>query len=131
MLFTGLKIQLSILLLPISILFLAAFALGIGLLLSTIAIYFADIAQMYLIALTAWMYLSPVIYQIEMVPEKFLWIIKLNPMYYLITLFRMPIYYGQVPSLADFLIAGAIALVALVTGWIVFTQKADEFAYHI
>ena len=131
MFFTGMYPQLSIFLLPIPTLFLAMFSLGIGLILSTIAIYFADMAQMYGIALTAWMYLSPVIYQIEMLPEKYVWIIKLNPMYYLITLFRMPIYYGQVPALSDFLIAGAIAFVTLVMGWLFFTQKADEFAYRI
>ncbi len=121
----------SIFLLPIPTLFLAMFALGIGLLLSTVAIYFADIAQMYGIALTAWMYLSPVIYKIDMLPEKYVWIIKLNPMYYLITLFRAPIYYSRVPSFHEFLVAGLIASATLVAGWLVFTNKADEFAYHI
>ena len=131
MFFTGMNPQLPIFLLPIPTLFLAMFSLGIGLIISTIAIYFADMAQMYGIALTAWMYLSPVIYQIEMLPEKYVWIIKLNPMYYLITLFRMPIYYGQAPTLNDFLVAGAIAFTTLVIGWLLFTQKADEFAYRI
>jgi homopolymeric O-antigen transport system permease protein len=128
---TGLVPGPTTLLLPIPVIFLAMFALGIGLMLSTVAIYFADMAQMYTIVLTAWMYLSPVIYQVDMLPEKFAWIIKLNPMYYLITLFRMPIYYQQVPSLLDFLIAGAIALFTLLIGWWIFTKKADEFAYYI
>lgn len=131
LLLSGLIPNASIFLLPIPTLFLAMFTLGIGLLLSTVAIYFADIAQMYGIALTAWMYLSPVIYKIDMLPEQYVWIIKLNPMYYLIMLFRAPIYYGQVPTLDEFLIAGLIAFATLLAGWLVFTNKADEFAYHI
>ncbi len=131
MLITGMKIRPTILLLPIPVLFLAMFALGIGLLLSAVAIYFTDIVYMYGIVLTAWMYLSPVIYKIEMIPEKFAWIIKLNPMYYLITLFRMPIMNDTPPQPEIFLIAGAISFFTLGIGWVFFSQKADEFAYHI
>jgi ABC-2 type transport system permease protein len=130
-LFAGIPINLSILTLPISVLFLAMFSLGVGLLLSTFAVYFTDIIQMYGVALTAWMYGSPVIWRIEMIPERFLFLIKLNPMYHLITLFRKPIYYGQVPTGNEFMIAGTLAILTLVAGWLIFTQKADEFAYHI
>jgi ABC-type polysaccharide/polyol phosphate export permease len=46
-------------------------------------------------------------------------------------LFRTPIYYGQVPSLGEFALSGAIASVALIVGWLFFTSKADEFAYRV
>jgi ABC-2 type transport system permease protein len=130
-LLSGLPLKPTILLLPIPAFFLAMFSLGIGLLISTFAIYFVDIVQMYGIALTAWMYWSPIIYQIDKIPEKYHWVLKLNPMFYLITLFRMPVYYGQVPTPQEFLFAGTIALGTLLIGWWVFTQKADEFAYRI
>jgi ABC-2 type transport system permease protein len=131
MLFSGMIPQASALLLPIPTLFLAMFALGVGLLLSTVAVYFNDIISMYGIALTAWMYMSPVIYKLEMLPQRYFWIIKLNPMYYLIELFRKPIYYSQVPTLNEFLVAGAIATLTLAVGWWVFTAKSDEFAYRV
>jgi ABC-2 type transport system permease protein len=131
MLITGLVPKAVILFLPIPILFLSMFSLGIGLILSTIAIYFADMAQMYGILLTAWMYLSPVIYNIDMLPQKYAWIIKLNPMYYIINLFRMPIFDQRLPTLEEFLIPAAISLVTLLVGWLFFASKADEFAYRI
>jgi ABC-type polysaccharide/polyol phosphate export permease len=131
MLFTRMIPQACALLLPIPTLFLAMFSLGVGLLLSTVAVYFNDIISMYGIALTAWMYMSPVIYKLEMLPKQYIWIIKLNPMYYLINLFRAPIYYSRVPTLTEFLVAGAIATITLVVGWLVFTAKADEFAYRV
>jgi homopolymeric O-antigen transport system permease protein len=131
MLFTGMIPQTCALLLPIPTLFLAMFSLGVGLLISTVAVYFADMVSMYGIALTAWMYISPVIYKIDRLPQEYIWIIKLNPMYYLINLFREPIYYSQVPTLREFFVAGVIATITLVVGWWVFTAKSDEFAYRV
>ena len=131
MLLTGVPIRPSILLLPIPILFLTMFSLGIGLLISSIAIFFADVAEMYGIVLTAWFYLTPIIYPVSIIPERFLPIYLLNPMLYMISLFRTVIFYGQVPSLSQFLISGGIATVALAIGWIFFAHRADEFAYRV
>jgi ABC-type polysaccharide/polyol phosphate export permease len=132
MLITGIELEWTILLLPIPILFLAMFALGIGLLVSALAVFFADIAEMYQIALTAWFYISPVIWTEEILPEAYsFWILRLNPMAYLINLFRAPIYEGRVPEFSEFLISGMIALVTLIVGWFFFTSKSDEFAYRV
>jgi len=132
MLIIRVPIRWTIIFMPIPILFLAMFALGIGLLISTMAIYYADIAEMYQIFLTAWMYLSPVIWSPEILPEVYrLWITKLNPMYYLIELFRMPIIYGQVPDINLLLISAGIATITLFAGWMFFTSKSDEFAYRV
>ena len=131
MLVTKVTPQWSILVLPVPALFLAMFALGVGLILSTMAVYFVDVAEMYTIVLTAWFYLSPVIYNKDMLPEDYAWIVYLNPMYYLINLFRVPIFEGRVPSWQEFLITGGIAFVTLLAGWLMFCQKADEFAYRV
>lgn len=132
MLIIQVPIRWTIVLLPIPILFLAMFALGVGLIISTMAIYYADIAEMYQILLTAWMYLSPVIYSPEILPEAYrYWIVRLNPMFYLIELFRMPVYYGKVPGIDLLLISAGIATITLFFGWIFFTSKSDEFAYRV
>jgi ABC-2 type transport system permease protein len=128
---TGVPIRPSIVLLPIPILFLCMFSLGVGLLLSSIAVQFVDVTEMYQILLTAWMYLSPVIYTIDMLPEEFLWLIRLNPMFHIINLFRAPVYYGQFPALYDILLTGGISIITLLVGWFLFSQKADEFAYRV
>jgi len=132
MLIVHVPIRPTVLLVPIPILFLVMFSLGLGLLISTIAVYFTDVVEMYSIVLMAWMYLTPIIYSEEILPEMYrLWIVRLNPMYHLIELFRAPMYEGRVPTLSEFLISGAIALVTLLAGWLVFTENADEFAYRI
>ncbi|GAB4498175.1 MAG: ABC transporter permease [Anaerolineales bacterium] len=132
MLFTGVPIRWTILFLPVPILFMALFALGFGLLISTIAVYFADVAEMYQVGIVAWMYLSPIIYHEEILPESYrFWITRLNPMYHLIKTFRAPIYDGVLPSIEQTLIAASIGLITFAIGWLVFTSKADEFAYRI
>jgi ABC-2 type transport system permease protein len=110
---------------------LAAFALGIGLILSTLAIYFPDVSEMYQIILVAWMYLTPIIYPEEILPEAYrFWITNLNPMYHLIQVFRLPLYEGVFPGWVEIMIAGGISLITLTIGWLFFSKKADEFTYQ-
>ena len=129
MLVVGRPIRWTILFLPIPVILLAAFALGVGLLLSGLAVRFPDIAEMYQIILQAWMYLTPIMYPSDILPDAIRKLQLLNPMYYLILLFRVPIYDGVLPSLALILAAAAISLVTLVIGWIYFSHQTEKFAY--
>lgn len=131
MFMTAIPLHLSLLFLPVSILLLAAFSLGIGLLLSTISIYFPDAAEMYQVTLIAWMYLTPIIYPAEIIPETYsYWLFHLNPMYYLIQIFRQPIYEGSLPSFPILAMGVGIASLTLIAGWVIFSYKADEFTYR-
>jgi ABC-2 type transport system permease protein len=131
MLIIGRPIRGSIIFLPIAMLLLAAFTLGIGLILSTLAIYFPDVTEMYQIILLAWMYLTPIIYPEEILPEAYrFWVTNLNPMYHLIKIFRMPLYEGIFPGWIEIAIASGIAVITLVIGWLFFAKKADEFTYQ-
>jgi ABC-2 type transport system permease protein len=129
---TSVPLHITILLLPVSMLLLASFALGFGLILSTFVAFFPDVAEMYPILLTAWMYLTPII-----IPEEILakvlngWILRVNPLFPIIKVFRLIIYDGRYPTLAEWGIAAGIALGTLLIGWIFFTQKSNSFAYHV
>jgi ABC-type polysaccharide/polyol phosphate export permease len=131
MLVTKTAIHFAIIFLPISIFLLACFALGVGLILSTMAVYFPDVAEMYQIILLAWMYLTPIIYPEDILPTRLHWIFVVNPMYYLIRLFRLPLLEGTIPTLGQILPAAICGIGALIIGWIFFTAKSDEFAYRI
>jgi ABC-2 type transport system permease protein len=128
----GLPLHWSILSLPVSIAILAAFALGVALLFSAWAIYFPDVAEMYEVVLVAWMYLTPIIYPVETIPEAYrFWFFHLNPMYYMVRMFQGPVYDGVFPAAALLAGAGIIALCTLLVGWLVFTSRADEFTYRL
>jgi ABC-2 type transport system permease protein len=132
MILTGTPLRPTILMVPAAILLLALFALGVGLFLSTLAVYFPDVAEMYQVAVLGWMYLTPVVYPENIIPPQYRWwLLNLNPMYHLVTLFRVPLYGGAWPSPARVAAAAAVAVAALMVGWFAFTRKADEFAYRL
>lgn len=123
--------KISLLFLPVSILILATFTLGLGLLFSTLAIYFPDVVEMFQVALTAWMYLTPIIYPPSILPENYRhWLLNFNPMYYFIEIIRQPVYDGKIPSAQFLIIGGVIAVVTLILGWILFSWKANELTYR-
>jgi ABC-2 type transport system permease protein len=128
---TGMPITPAFLFLPVPILFVCMFALGLGLVLARLAIFFADIAEMYQILLMIWFYATPIIYPIDIVTDERRILLLLNPMHYLIEVFRAPVYHGQLPSGQDTLIAATVSVVTLLVGWVYFTKKADEFAYRV
>jgi ABC-type polysaccharide/polyol phosphate export permease len=128
---TRVPLHASALLLPVAVLLLAMFTLGLSLLLSTAAVFFPDVAEFFPVLISAWMYLTPIIY-----PEALLmdvlngWVLKLNPMYHMVRVFRMLIYEGVVPGGTEWLIAFLIAAVTLFLGWRVFTDKSRMFGYY-
>ena len=98
---------------------------------STLAVFFVDVIDMFGILLSAWFYLTPIIYPIEIVPERFAFFLRLNPMYYMVSLFRSLIFDGVFPTPDLWLITGGLSMSALLFGWWIFTNKSDEFAYRI
>ena len=132
MLVVGQPITNSVFYLPIPMLLLAMFALGMAMLLCSVAVFFYDVAEMYVILLNAWFYLTPILYPEEMLRNKGRgWLLHYNPMYYFLKLFRKPIYDGLAPTWGDCYPAILLAIAALVVGWSVYTRKSREFAYRV
>jgi ABC-2 type transport system permease protein len=127
----GLPIPWTILLLPIPILLIAMFSLGVGLFLSSFAVYYPDVAEMYKIVLTAWMYMSAIIYPVEILPGWARILINFNPMYWLVKFFRALIYAGEIPPWPDIWPSVVVSVFVLVLGWWMFASRADEMAYRV
>jgi len=130
MLLVRVPIRPSIIFVPIPILFLACFALGTGLLISSVAIFFPDVVEMYQVALMIWFYITPIIYPISIVPEQLRPLLKFNIFLPLLNLFRLIVYEGEIPTPTDLLSAFLIAILMLGLGWWVFANKSDEFVYR-
>ncbi len=127
---TGVPPRWTVLLTPLTIVPLAAFALGVGLLISAVGIYFADVVEMYNVALTALFYATPIVYPLDQMPASVQRILSFNPLVYLVELFRQPLYQGQVPAWHWWGLAYGIGFVTLLVGWLAFASKVDEFAYR-
>ena len=131
MLIDSAPFHLSMLFLPVSILLLTGFTLGFGLFISSLAVFFPDVGEMYQVLLTAWMYLTPVIYPESLISARYLLIFKLNPMYWMVKMFRLPIFEGRLPTLLEVLPAIAWSLGMLIVGWLFFTSRSEEYAYRV
>ena len=127
----GKGFHLSLLFLPIAILFAVMFTIGISFVLSATAVFFNDIIDMYQIFIMPWMYLTPIVYPIDIIPKKYLLFLKLNPMYYIVECFRLPIYMGELPHFQTVCLALLVSLASLVIGYLVFTKLSDTFVYYV
>ena len=128
---TGVPVRAVALVLPGPIILTAMFSLGVALFLSRIAAYFHDVMEMYQILLTAWMYMTPIIYPKEIIPGHFRWLFKINPMYHLMEVFREPLTVGRMAGPKTWAAATVASLLTLLFGWWFFSRKADELAYRI
>jgi ABC-2 type transport system permease protein len=116
---------------PVPLLLLAAFTLGMTLLMSTLAVFFADVVDMFGLIVQSWFFLTPIMYPLNIMPARFQGLMVLNPMYHLVEIFRAPIIEGRLPDLDHLVWAAAWAGGMLLLGWFVITRKAREFAYRI
>jgi homopolymeric O-antigen transport system permease protein len=117
--------------LPVPIVLTTLFALGLSLALAPLCVMFADVVPIYQVVLTAWMYLTPIIYPLSALPESQKRLIVLNPMTHLVEAFRTPIYQGALPSSHVLLTATASGVGMLVIGWLVFHHYSDRVAYYV
>lgn len=120
------------LLFPLVALQLYVFSLGLGMFLAQANVFFRDIQYIYNAITTTWMYITPIFYPLESLPQSLQWFIThLNPMYFYIAQFRDLIYYGRLPSL-NFVLAGiGTALVMLAIGTVCFEKNQSKFILHI
>ena len=128
---TGAPLRPALLFLPISVLLVGLFTFGVSLALTAVSIFFGDVREMVQAGLPALMYLTPIIYPISVVPDRFRWLIKLNPLTYIVEVVRDPIYYGIVPPPTTLLVATAISLGSLTIGWMIFRRMAPRFHAHL
>ncbi len=129
---TGVSLKPSVLLLPIAMLFLFSFCLGVALLLSTLAVFFPDVVDLFPVVLTAWMYLTPIIMPLDFYRQILNGLLLyINPFYYVVNLFRILVLDGFVPHLQTWVATAVSCFGILIIGWIFFCIKADKFAYHV
>src|SRR3954463_10048462 len=112
--------HLTWMLMPVPFVALVLFTMGCGFLFAAANVYYRDVSHIVQLLLSAWFYLSPVIYSLDFVPARFQPFFKLNPMLYILNDFRNPIYYGALPSLASISASLGIGVIALAIGYVVF-----------
>ena len=118
------------LLLPYVFFCLLLFTAGLGLIISTVSVFLRDMFYIYGIILTMWNYLTPIFWNITLIPESYQPFFKLNPLYIYINSARTIILYGKCPEVSALVAMFLIGFITLVIGSIVFKKKQDKFIYY-
>lgn len=113
--------------------FLIEFVMGIGgaLLFSAWTVYFRDLEYILNILTMAWMYLTPILYPLETVPETIRGFLYLNPMTSVIIAYRDILYYKHAPDLQTLSYAVLWGIVLLLAGWQVFRKLQKHFVEEL
>lgn len=131
MIVTRAEFHASVLLVPIPIMLLTVFSLGVGLMLASLVVKFRDIIHLYSVVLTVLMYMMPVIYNVSILPQSVATIVKLNPLTQILIFFRDVTLYGQMPSFITVVYSTVVAFVMLAMGLRVFYKIQDSFILYI
>jgi len=128
---TGHPIRPAILFVPVAVVLAGLFTLGAGLLLSPLAVMFHDTIEMVGVLLTTLMYLTPLFYPMDILPERFRWMVRFNPIRSVLEVFRDPIYHGKIPPLSHLAVALTITVGALATGAFAFRRTSDRIPFYL
>ena len=107
------------------------FVTMLGLLLSALAVYFRDMMHLYSILTMGWMYATPLFYPITALPETLQKLMKLNPLYHYINLFRNLMMYGNIPGPNTWIACIFCAVASMAIGLLVFRKLQKNFILYI
>jgi lipopolysaccharide transport system permease protein len=130
-----------VLFLPVVMLVEMIFILGVSLLLSAINVFYRDVQQIMEVVILAWFFLTPVIWDVNMLPTSRLVLgvevpvqrltYILNPMASIIATYRDILYYGHAIGWDFFLRTAITALIVLLIGFYVFNRLKGRFAEEV
>lgn len=131
MYFFGLNPSPVLLLIFPGLILLCAFTLGFSLTLAAFNVFFRDVSMFYNTILPAIFYFTPIAYSFKLVPDKYKFIVKMNPLFHFIELFRVILYNEQVPSVKLTGIVTSISFFFLLSGIYVFNKLKKGFISHL
>jgi lipopolysaccharide transport system permease protein len=123
----GFGMDWHVMLLPLLVLQIAVFSLGVGLVMSALTAKYRDLTHLSALLIQVWLYATPVIYPLSVFPHRWRWVAALNPMTPIVEAFRL-ILLG-VGTVAPLQIVSSIATTAVVTaaGLMLFSRVEKTF----
>jgi lipopolysaccharide transport system permease protein len=121
----------TVLWMPVLLAIHLAFTLGVSFPLAALNLYLHDVRYLVGVALTLWFYLTPIMYPLSIVPDRFLWVYDINPNALLVDAYRRVILLDSVPAVDRLLIGFGISMVTLVIGYYLFKKMERGFADSI
>ena len=131
LLFSGIGFSIYILYLPLIVLIQYILQLGIIFITSSIDVYIRDAEYIINFIVQMVFYATPVLYSIDMFPEKFRWILRLNPLATIIESYRNIFYYKTNPDFKMLGITFIVSFIILIVGYAIFEKLKKGFAEEL
>ena len=132
MIFTKTTPTWYLLLLPLTIVQLYVFCIGLAFFLAAATVFFRDVQYIYNALITAWMYLSALFYPAKMLPPNIYWLVShFNPLFIYVEQARSFVLYGSMPEPHYLWIGILSAIISLVVGVETFRRTQDSFILYI
>lgn len=127
----GLGITKYVILYPVILLIQYILCLGLSLIVSSVTVFFRDLQHFIGVILQLLFYATPIVYSIQTIPEQYRWILKVNPMTYIIEGYR-DIFYNQcMPDMKMLGIVLVIGIATCIIGYIIFNKLQKKFAEEL
>lgn len=117
-----------VLVLPSFLLLALLTALAVGLWLSAVNVRYRDVGHTIPFLVQIWMFVSPVVYPVSMIPEKYRLLYSLNPMAGVIEGFRWALLGKAGPDFSVMAVSACVVLVLLIGGLVFFRSMEQSFA---
>ena len=131
LLYSGIGISQYILYFPLLLILLYCLGLGLSFIVSALNVYLRDLEHILGILLMSLFYVTPIIYPVEMVPDKFISWMKLNPMLHMVMAFQDILYYKRNPDFQTLLVIMISSMVIIVIGYIIFQKLQRNFVEEL
>lgn len=121
----------ALLFLPLLIVYVTIFCMGLGMALSALSVFFRDVTHLWGVIITAWTYATPLFYPLSILPAGTFEIMQFNPMYHYVTYFRDIALWGNVPGLETNLLCLAMAVITFGIGFLIFRKTEKRFILYV
>ena len=124
-------IHLSILWVPVIFFIQIIFMTGISLLVASFNLFYRDIQYLLGLILLLWMYLTPVMYPVEIIPDRYRFVFSLNPMAVIINAYREVIIGQGNPNWNSIGLAFVVSLTIFIVSYLIFKKLEGKFADYV
>lgn len=121
----------ALLFLPVVMIIEYILCLGLTMIISACTVYFRDLEHIMGVLMMAWIYLTPVMYDISYVPDKLMPLFQLNPMTSITLAYRTILYYKNEPDLSTMVSAIAVGIGSLLLGGVIFSRLQRKFVEEL
>lgn len=118
----------ALVLMPVFMLLLGLFAVGIGWITSSLQVYLRDTAQLLTVALTFWLWVTPIFIAEDRFPQKMRFLIAANPLAYIVRPYREMLMGSRLPAWNDLAIAALFCGGTFLAGGMFFRYMKKGFA---